>query len=160
MKPLLCVWPCIILHCTSLNTHDSPAKYQYYYINFIFILQRGKLRPREAQKVALGHAVGREGSDIKVSVLYFILCPPMNSTFVEPWLLGEAAVVEEGGCVWNEELKLDHETPWKSDQGVWYSVLGGIVIDAALLSHRAGCYPRAGGYKLIPWDQMKNIKTS
>ena len=55
--PLLCVWPCIILHCTSLNTHDSPAQYQYYDINFIFILQKGKLKPREAQKVTLGHAV-------------------------------------------------------------------------------------------------------
>lgn len=47
----------------------------------------------------------------------------MNSTFVEPWLLGEAAVVEEGGCVWSEELKLDHETPWKLDQEVWHHPL-------------------------------------
>ena len=43
----------------------------------------------------------------------------MNSTFVESWLVGEAAVVEERGCVWSKELKLDRETPWKLDQGVW-----------------------------------------
>lgn len=65
---------CVALYPSSLyslNTHNSPAQGQYCSISFTFTLQRGKLRPREAQKVTLGHAVRRrqEGSDIKVSVL-------------------------------------------------------------------------------------------
>lgn len=161
IEPLLCVWPCILLHCTSLNTHNSPAQGQYCSISFTFTLQRGKLRPREAQKVTLGHTVRRRQGGIWHQSLSSLIYPVPTS---EQHLC--VAVASEWGCdggggrmclKWGVEARL-----WNTLKVRPRSL--DVTICAWGYWHRccspqsAGCYPGVGGYRLIPWDQMKILK--
>lgn len=133
----------------------------YYYIHFMFTLQKGKLRPREVQKVTLGHTVrcwqGGIWHQSLSSLCYLVLAHEWHfyGTVASGCSCGGGGVRRclkrrFGARLWNT-LNARPRSLMSS------SVLGDIGIDATLHPQSTEWIPQQR-YKLIYWDQTKILK--